>query len=323
MGDGAAGTGTPRTNPSTTHSKVTRMTPWTCVLEYDDQKKMVAGSTTALSDAIRRAADLSINTEFRHSEHINSGSENPELIQEVAQRGVTYLLDDHWSAGIITQRQPIEPPEGFGPRASLSFFMYNQNGEQAFARPHLDGPPVKVGPNLNPPEFHSDLEKMQVLGGADKDTNAPSASFTYAFEKIGYFVRDDWQEILSHSDQGDVRSGSLEELLKAFRVGAEMKVGIRGLCHDLSEQSSESPDHEVFINLHAYYYYTQSRQLMGATFPLVRIQPSIPLVYRSQAWDFGWVMVRNDGHVALMIYDPYTLLPRRAFARCAVRWFVR
>ena len=117
------------------------MTPWTSVLEYDDEKRILAGSKEALTNAVRRAADLSINTEFRHSEHIDSTSDNPELIQEVAQRGVTYLLEDRWSAGIITQRQPIEPPEGFGPRASLSFFMYNQNGEQAFARPHLDGPP--------------------------------------------------------------------------------------------------------------------------------------------------------------------------------------
>lgn len=299
------------------------MTPWTSVLEYDDEKRILAGSKEALTNAVRRAADLSINTEFRHSEHIDSTSDNPELIQEVAQRGVTYLLEDRWSAGIITQRQPIEPPEGFGPRASLSFFMYNQNGEQAFARPHLDGPPARVAPNPNPPEFHSDLDRVRVWGGADRDTNAPSASFTYPFDRIRYFVRDDWEEILSHSDQGDVKSGSLEDLVKAFRVGAELKVGIRGLCSDLGKEPSATLEHEVFINLHSYYYYTQSRQFMGATFPLVRILPSIPLVYRSQAWDFGWVMVRSDGHVALMVYDPYTLLPRRDFARCAVRWFVR
>ena len=263
------------------------MTPWTCCLEYDAEKTIVAGSTETLTHAIRSAADLSISTEFRHSEHIDSSSENPELIQEVAQRGVTYLLDERWSAGIITQRQPIEPPEGFGPRASLSFFMYNQNGQQAFARPHLDGPPVGVAPNPNPPEFHSDLDKMNVLGGGDKETNAPSASFTYAFDKIRYFVRDDWQEIFSHSSQGDVQSGSLEDLVEAFKVGAELKVGIRGLCDDLVQDLSKSLDHEVFINLHAYYYYTESRQYMGATFPLVRLRPSIPLVYESQAWDFG------------------------------------
>ena len=74
------------------------------------QKKIVAGSTETLTDASRRAADLSINTEFRHSAHIDSSSENPELIQEVTQRGVTYLLDKRWSTGIITQKTTDRAP---------------------------------------------------------------------------------------------------------------------------------------------------------------------------------------------------------------------
>jgi hypothetical protein len=299
------------------------MTPWTCAIEYDGEKNVVAGSTDALNGAIRRAADLSIYTEFRHSEHIDANSGNPEMIREVAQRGVTYLLDDRWSAGIITQRQPIEPPEGFGPRPSLSFFMYNQDARQAFARPYLDGPPSTIAPNPNPPDFGTDLPKMNLLGGADKDTNAPSAVFTYAFDSIRYFVRDDWEQILDHGTRGEIRSGSLDALVKAFEVGAEMKIGIRGLCADLNGGDTDGIDHEVFINLHSYYYCTDSRQFTGGTFPLVRLRPSIPLIYRSRAWDFGWVMVRSDGHVALTLYDPYTLLPRRATSRCAIRWFVR
>jgi len=299
------------------------MRAWTLALEYDDEKNITAGSTDLLNDAIRRAADLSIYTEFHHGEHIDTSSDSPELIREVAQRGVTYLIDDRWSAGIITQRQPIEPPEGFGPRPSLSFFMYNQNGLQAACRPFIDGPPSPVQPNDDPPPFHSEMGKMKVFGGADQGTNAPSSSFMYAFDKIRYWVRDEWEEILSHTDDGTIVSGSLDDLVKAFEVGAEMKVGIRGLCNYLAEESGDVIDHEVFINLHAYYYYTDIRQLMGATFPLVRLRPSIPLEYQSKGWDFGWVMTRTDGHVALMMYDPYTLRPRRAFARCAIRWFVK
>lgn len=299
------------------------MRAWTLALEYDHEKNVTAGSTAQLNDAIRRAADLSIYTEFHHSEHIDTSSDNPELIREVAQRGVTYLIDDRWSAGIITQRQPIEPPEGFGPRPSLSFFMYNQNGLQAAGRPFLDGPPTPVQPNADAPPFHSEMSKLKVFGGADRATNAPSKTFMYAFDTIRYLVRDEWQEVLSHADDGTVVSGSLDDLVEAFEVGAEVKVGIRGLCDDLVEDGGNSFEHEVFINLHAYYYYAESRQLMGATFPLVRLRPSIPLEYVSRGWDFGWVMTRTDGHVALMLYDPYTLRPRRAFARCAIRWFVK
>ena len=77
--------------------------PWECVLEYDDEKRVTAGNQESLTKAIRRAADLSIYTEFHHGEHIDSESNDNQLVREVAQRGVTYLLDDHWSAGIITQ----------------------------------------------------------------------------------------------------------------------------------------------------------------------------------------------------------------------------
>ena len=297
--------------------------PWECVLEYDDEKRVTAGNQESLTKAIRRAADLSIYTEFHHGEHIDSESNDNQLVREVAQRGVTYLLDDHWSAGIITQRQPIEPPDGFGPRPSLSFFMYNQDGQQAAARPYIDGPPTPVQPNDVQPPFHDEMKKLTVLRGADRGTNAPSHSFKFAFDRIRYWVRDDWEEVLSHSEDGTVITGSLDALAQAFEVGADMKVGIRGLCSDLDNADGPTIEHEVFINLHAYYYYTEIGKMMGATFPLVRIRPSIPLEYFTKGWDFGWVLCRTDGHVALMLYDPYTLRPRREYMNLAVRWFVR
>ena len=109
---------------------------------------MVSGSTDALAAAIRRGADLRIYTEFRHSEHIDTKSTNRELIKEVADFRITYLLEDRWVAGVINLRQPIELPNGFGPRPSMSFFLYNQNADQAIARPYLDGGPAtgQMGP---------------------------------------------------------------------------------------------------------------------------------------------------------------------------------
>lgn len=167
------------------------------------------------------------------------------------------------------------------------------------------------------------MPKMRFLGGSDAGTNAPSGSFIYPFDTLRYWVRDDWEQVLSHTDDGTVISGSLDALLAAFEMGADMKVGIRGLCDDLVDAPIDPIDHEVFINLHAYYYYTETRQMMGATYPLVRVRPSIPLAYESKGWDFGWVMPRSDGYVALLLVDPYTLKFRRAFAHCAIRWFIR
>ena len=37
----------------------------------------------------------------------------------------------------------------------------------------------------------------------------------------------------------------------------------------------------------------------------------------------SFFMYNQDGHVALLLYDPYTLRPRREYMNLAVRWFVR
>ena len=95
---------------------------WKCALELDSKRQLVTGSTEALCLAIRNGADMRIYTEFYHNEHIDTNSVNTELIKEVADFRITYLLDDRWVAGIINLRQPIETPIGFGPRPSMSFF---------------------------------------------------------------------------------------------------------------------------------------------------------------------------------------------------------
>jgi len=56
---------------------------------------------------------------------------------------------------------------------------------------------------------------------------------------------------------------------------------------------------------------------------LVRLRPSFPLRFVSEGWDFGRVMVRTDGHAALLLVDPYSLCFRRSEGRFALRWFTR
>jgi len=45
--------------------------------------------------------------------------------------------------------------------------------------------------------------------------------------------------------------------------------------------------------------------------------------YASENWDYSWVVVRTDGHAALLRYNPYTLQPLRDQRKLAVRWFAR
>ena len=109
------------------------------LLELDMQRNVLSGSMADLADGIRKAGDLRIYTEFRHNEHIDTSSDNNEMIREVSDFPCTYLIEDKWVAGMMTLRQPVTLPDRFGERPSMSFFMYNGNGQQAIARPFLDG----------------------------------------------------------------------------------------------------------------------------------------------------------------------------------------
>ena len=216
-------------------------------------------------------------------------------------------------------RMPISPPEGFGPRPSMSFFLYNQNGLQGIARPYLDGVSASGTPGSSPLGEHSDMPKYHQHDGWDSGTNAPSSNFTYHFERFRYIVRDEWRKVLSHESDGRVIGGSLDALVKAFCDGAEIKVGIKGLCDDLGS----SIDHEVFVHTGPGYYCTERRLFCAGTQPMVRVKSAIPLRYESRGWDFGWLLPRTDGLVMRWLCDPYTLKFTKSKSRHALCWFIR
>jgi hypothetical protein len=291
-------------------------------LTLNADRSLRSGSMAALADAIRRGADLRIATEFRHNEHIDPLSPSAELVQEVAEFRVTYLLDDRWSAGVMTLRQPVELPEGFGARPSMSFFLYNQDGSQAIARPYLDGPPASGALGPGPLDDHRAMPRYHQYDSWDVDTNAPSSNFVYDFDSYRFLVNDRWREVLAHAADGSVLAGSVTDLAEAFGQGMPVKLAIRGLCADLAVEGEAVPDHELFVHAGSCYYYTERKLLMTGTHPLVRIRPAIPLRYVSRGWDFGWLMARSDGQVARLLYDPYTLTVQRSQAHYALRWFV-
>jgi hypothetical protein len=299
------------------------MTQWQTVLELDASRQAAAGSQKALGDAIRRGADLRIYTEFRHNEHIDVTSDNPELVKEVSEFRVTYLLRDQWVAGIMSLRQPIELPAGFGPRASMSFFLYNQDGQQAIARPFLDGQTATGEPGMAPAEAPAGMPLYHALDGWDAGTNAPSHNFIYHFESYRFCVSDTWREVLSHEADGSVTAGSIGDLVDAFVAGCEVKLAVRDLCADLADDSDDSIPHEVYVQAGPGYYYTDQKLFIAGSHPLVRVRPAIPLRYTSRGWDFGWLMARTDGRVVYRRCDPYTLTFQDIERRQGIRWFVR
>ena len=296
------------------------MSAWKCALELDSSRKIRAGAEDALCDAIRRGSDLRINTEFRHNEHIDLESDNPEWVREVAEFRVTYLIEDRWTAGIMSLRQPVSLPDRFGGRASMSFFLYNQDGVQAIARPHLDEETARGTPEAS---IDRPMVKYHLIDSWDTDTNAPSQNFIYDFEVYRFWVRDEWREVLSHDADGRVASGSIDHLADAFSQGCEVKLAIRGLCSDLVANKDEASDHELFVHAGSCYYYTEEKLFIAGSHPVVRVKPGIPMVYKSRGWDFGWMMFRTDGLVVKRICDPYTLKFSDSRIRHPLRWFVR
>ena len=285
---------------------------WSSVLEYDAQRNRTAGSTEALRRAIGRGADLRIYTGFQHNEHIDTNSANDDLIQEVSDFPCTYLLDDRWAAGIMTFRQPVQLPDRFGRRASMSFFMYNENGFQSIARPFLDGGHYDQAETDTPV-----LErKYHLMSSFDADTNAPSSNFIYDFFSYRFMVNDCWEEICACDENGHVLSGSVRDIEAASLDGCELKVGISGVCGD-------GLSHTMFVQTGPHYFYHREGCMVAETRPFVRVEPAIPMQYGSGNWDFGWNIVRSDGRVATLYYDPYTLIPRRGFERHPIRWFAR
>ncbi len=296
------------------------MSKWFCALGLDKGRSVVRGSSYELVEALNRGGDLRIFTVFRHNEHIDVKSDNSELVEEVSEFGVTYVVDGRWAAGIMNWRQPVNPSYEstcFGP-SSLSFFLYNQDGSQGIARPYLGG-----GERAVEVDEHGDMLNYHLKQRVDGYTNAPSSNFVYDFEEFRFFVRDDWREVLSHGSEGEVYSGAVGSLARAFSEGFELKIGIKGLCEDLAGEDEKVMEHEVFVRLGAGYYYTEGKLFAGASHPVVRVTAGVPLVYRSGGWDFGWLIVRTDGVVIERVYDPYTLHYRDMKRRCSVRWFVR
>ena len=293
------------------------------MLELDAQQNCVAGKPEDLCQAIGNGADLRIHTDFRHNEHIDTSSSCNEMVNEISEFHETSLIDNRWTAGFMTTRQPVSLPDGFGSPPSMSFFMYNQDGSQAIARPHLAQGAGSIDPDNKSREKAPPMLKYRQHDIWDDKSNAPSSNFIYDFDMIKYLVRNDWQEVFSHDDNGVVASGSIGNLTEAFLSGCEVKVGITGLFDDLAESPSAVIGNEVFIQMGWGYYYTEQKLFIAATHPLIRVRPAIPLVYTSRGWDFGWLVVRTDGFAAKRICDPYTLRFTDSDDRYALRWFVR
>ncbi len=285
------------------------------VLTLNSRREITAGNPSELAAAVGRAADLRVFTIFNYEEHVNPGAPGHDPVKEVCEFRTTYLIEKRFAAGIMMQRMPITPPHGFGETPSWSFFIYNQDGHQAIARPFLDQVPrpapegeVEAKPIPNMPKYHT-------LSSFDEKSNAPCSNFIYDFEEFRYLVQDEWQEIFAHDRDGNTTSGSLDAFTDAFAAGVDFKVGVSGL---FGRQECE-----LFTHAGPGYYNTATRVFSMGTQTVTLVEPGIPLAYASGNWSFGNLFLRNDGYCEYWRCDPYTLKYDKICERAAVRYFVR
>ena len=138
----------------------------------------------------------------------------------------------------------------------MSFFLYNQNGQQAIARPHLDG--QQTTQDLGAPQIDNHID-MPKYHAQDSWESRPMHRVRILFMIsicIASMWPDEWREVLSHDADGAVQSGSVHDLADAFSQGCEVKVGVQGLCGDLAAEPATAVDHEVFVQTGSCYYYT-------------------------------------------------------------------
>jgi len=298
------------------------MAEWTCALELNEKCECVSGSPDALADAIRRGADLRICTAFDYEQHMGPTDEPQGFLEESIDLRVTYLLDDRWTAGITTTRYPADGALKFQPYPSLSFFLYNQDGRQAIARPFLAD--TGLATPENPDDAVGEIAPKHVVHSIhDAETRSPSQNFTYYFDCFRFYVCDDWTEVLSHDAQGKVITGSYDALAGAVRSGRSLKAGIRDLCASMDFATRSTLSHEVFVELGSIYNHADRGFLGGESLPIVRVAPAVPLGYGSGDWNFGWILPRSDGTVSHQIIDPCTREFSQVVAHNSVRWFAR
>jgi len=301
---------------------------WTCALELAPDRSTISGSSTLLSDAIRRGADLRVYTEWRVQEHlvpygdVPYQPENEGVIQEIIDFRQTYLIDDRHVAAVTTQRQPLAPTVGFnGCQPKMSFFLYNMDGQQCCASLVLDdASTASAQPGTR--QMHtsrSTMPKMSAEEIFDANTTGPSRNFIYDMEVYRFWVRDEWTEIFAHDSDGGVTFGNFEAIKQAQAQGREMKVAIRDLCADLGGGLT----HEVFALLGSSFLHTVRNFYEASTHPIVRIASAIPMRYASFNWDVIWAFLRSDGFAVLRSMNPYTRQFSDRNGRFACRWFVR
>ena len=138
-----------------------------------------------------------------------------------------------------------------------------------------------------------------------------------------WWVRDDWEEVCSHDEDGNPSRGSWQEVRSAANEGCELKVGIRNLWSHLTPSGEDPVEHEVFVACGTQFAHVEGGFFGALTTPTFLVRPGTPLQFRDETIETGWLLVRSDGRVRRQTLNVSTFRWEQTWSRYAMRWFAR
>ena len=278
------------------------MSNWTRTCTVGGNFRPVEGSVAAVAEAVGRGADLR-----RFSTY---DPESTGLVEETMSLQTTWTFGQDHAGGLSTLRHPVDCALDFWTRPTMAYWIFNVAAPSSSAMVPLDGQPADqaTGPHIR-------VDNTPFERGQDKE---------WLSKHYHWWVRDDWEEICSHDEDGNPSLGSWEVVRSAANDGCELKVGISNLwSHLAAAGEDERVQHEVFISCGTQFAHVDGGFFGALTTPTFMVRPGTPLMFRDDVIEPGWLLVRTDGRVCRQTLNVLTFEWEQTWSRYAVRWFAR
>ena len=274
---------------------------WTKICSVAGDFQPAAGSVAAVAEAVRRGADLR-----RFSTY---DPESTGLVEETMSLQTTWVFDDEHVGGLSTLRHPVDAGLDFWSRPTMAYWIFNVTAPSASAMVPMDGQAADRAEDgwvyVDNTPFDRALDKQ------------------WLSKQYHWWVRDDWEEVCTHDEDGNPSRGSWEDVRSAANDGCELKVGIRDLWSHLASPGVEPPEHEVFTTCGTQFAHVDGAFFGALTTPTFLVRPVAPLKFRDDVVEPGWLLVRSDGRVKRQTLNVSTFKWEQTWGRYAVRWFAR
>lgn len=277
------------------------MAIWTKICSISGDFSPTAGTVADVAEAVRGGADLR-----RFSTY---DPESTGLVEETMSLQTTWVFDQDHVGGLSTLRHPVDCGLDFWSRPTVAYWIFNVAAPSSSAMVPLDGQAADAATGRWIRVDNTPFERA-----LDKE---------WLSKQYHWWVREDWEEVCCHDQDGSPSKGSWEEVRRAANDGCELKVGIRNLWSHLASAKEDPLEHEVFTTCGTQFAHVEGGFFGALTTPTFMVRPGTPLKFRDDIVEPGWLLVRTDGRVRRQTLKASTLGWEQTWSRHAVRWFAR